>query len=366
MNKNEKIHSKKWVIVVSVIVLVILVLISTSYIFIKSYITKMNIISTKELEEGEGSDIEGAIEEVIDSEEISEGPDSKQEEINLIEDGIRSNMENNSTPIISDKNVYNILLIGSDTRSKDDRGRSDAMIIVSINKKTKKIVATSILRDIYIQIPGKKNNNRINTAYAYGGASLLLDTIKQNFKIDIDKYVSINFYAFMDVIDAIGGVSINVKKDEIKVMNDYIRGLNQLLNINIEQDIIIEEGTYNLNGKQALGYARNRYVGTDFERTARQRRVLEQVFNKIKGLNLIELNELLNIILPQVTTNLTEGEIFSLILGLPSYTNYSVEQWSVPVIGSYQFLRIRGMDVIGIDFEKNIKEILKRIYGYED
>ncbi len=362
MKKNEIIHSKKWVFIVSVIVLVILAFVSTSYIFVKSYITKMNIITTNDLEDG--LNIESDIEEVVDPEEISEGPDSKKEEIDLIESRIRSNMENNSTSIVSDKNVCNILLIGSDTRSKDDRGRSDAMIVVSINKKTKKIVATSILRDIYIKIPGKEKNNRINTAYANGGAKLLMDTIKQNFKIDIDRYVSINFFAFMDVIDSVGGVNINVKQEEIKVMNDYIKGQNILLNDDEDKDIIIEAGEYNLNGKQALGYARNRYVGTDFERTARQRRVLEQVFNKVKGLNIIELNDLLNIILPQVTTNLTEGEIFSLILGLPSYGKYSLEQWSIPVHGSYQFLRIRGMDVIGIDFEKNIQEILTRIYGY--
>lgn len=362
MKNHEKIQSKKWTIIVSVIILVILVLIGTSYIFIKSYIRKMNIVSTNELDEIEIDN--NQIEDEAEPYDNSDEPDSPKEEIELIEDSIRSNMENNSTTILSDKNVFNILLIGSDTRSKDDRGRSDAMIVVSINKKTKKIIGTSILRDIYIQIPGKENNNRINTAYAYGGASLLMDTIKQNFKIDIDRYVSVNFFAFMDVIDAVGGVNITVKEEEIKVMNDYIRSLNILLGNNTEQDIIIQEGEYNLNGKQALGYARNRYVGTDFERTARQRRVLEQVFNNVKGLNIIELNDLLNIILPQVTTNLTEGEIFSLILGLPSYKSYSLEQWSIPVKGSYQFLRIRGMDVIGIDFEKNIQEVRTRIYGY--
>lgn len=362
MKKFEKIHSKKWVIIVSAIVLVILALIGASYIFIKSYITKINIVTTDELEDE--LKIEDDFEDVVETYDSSDEPDSTKEEIVLIEDSIRNNMENNSTTIFSDKNVLNILLIGSDTRSKDDRGLSDAMIVVSINKKTQKIVGTSILRDIYIQIPGKENNNRINTAYAYGGAKLLMETIEQNFKIDIDRYVSVNFFAFMDIIDALGGVNITVKKEELKDMNDSIRGLNTLLDNNVEQDIVLEEGTYNLSGKQALGYARNRYVGMDFERTARQRRVLEQVFNNVKGLSLIELNDLLNIILPQVTTNLTEGEIFSLILGLPSYKNYSIEQWSIPVNGSYQFLRIRGMDVIGIDFEKNIQEFQTRIYGY--
>jgi anionic cell wall polymer biosynthesis LytR-Cps2A-Psr (LCP) family protein len=112
-----------------------------------------------------------------------------------------------------------------------------------------------------------------------------------------------------------------------------------------------------------LGYARNRYIGMDFERTARQRRVLELIFNKVKDLNLTEINDLLNRVLPQITTNLTEGELFSLILGLPAYSKYSLEEWSIPVKGTYSFVIIRRMDVIGIDFKENIKELQKRIYG---
>jgi LCP family protein required for cell wall assembly len=290
--------------------------------------------------------------------------DSPKEEIDNLEEKIRKNMEDNQTPIINDKDVTNILLIGCDTRKKGGSGRSDAMILVSINKKDKTITVTSILRDIYLQIPGKKNN-RINAAYAMGGASLLMDTIEQNFKIKVDRFASVDFYAFIDIVDTIGGITLDVTEKEISVINRYIEEMNRLTGQDKVLDKITSPGTYLLNGKQTLGYVRNRYVGTDFARTARQREVLEKIFNGVKDLNLIKLNELMNKILPQVTTNLTEGEIFSMILSLPSYATYELQQWSIPMKGTYSNLRINKMSVLGIDFEENIKEIQRKIYGIE-
>jgi len=104
----------------------------------------------------------------------------------------------------------------------------------------------------------------------------------------------------------------------------------------------------------------------DFERTARQRRVLELTYEKIRDCNIIKLSRLLNLVLPQITTNLTEGELFSMILNLPAYKNYNLEQWRIPFEDSYSFLKIRGMSVIGIDFDKNSKELESRIYGDSD
>jgi LCP family protein required for cell wall assembly len=266
---------------------------------------------------------------------------------------------------MKDKSVLNILLIGTDTRQMDGPGRSDAIVLVSINRKTQKIIATSLLRDIYLRIPGK-GSNRINAAYAYGGADLLMQTIENNFKIKIDRYASIDFFAFMEVVDAVGGVTLEVTKEEIPVINNYVKELNELTNQSENKGCLTEAGTLLLNGKQALGYARDRYIGyADFERTARQRRILEQLYSKVKDLGLIKLNKLLNIILPQITTNLTEGELFTLILSLPSYAKYDLEQWSVPIENTYTFLSIHRMSVLGMDFNKNIKEINKRIYNQQ-
>lgn len=360
---NKKAGRKKTKILKTGLVIVsavLLLLIGTVYFIIHSYINKMNLVTSGDTLISQTLDTTAA-DEIQDEDVNTSEPDSPEEDIKALEDSIRKNMEENSTPIKSDKDVLNVLLIGCDTRTAGGGGRSDAMIIVSINKKTQTIVATSLLRDIYLQIPGK-GYNRINAAYAYGGAELLMDTIEQNFKIHIDRFASIDFYSFMDIVNAVEGVTLDVTEEEIPIINNYIEGLNKLTGEEKEKDLLTNAGTLHLNGKQALGYARNRYIGTDFERTARQRRVLEQVYGKIKNLNLIELNDLLNTILPKVTTNLTEGEIFSMILNLPAYKDYKIDQWSVPVNGTYSFLRVRGMDVIGIDFDDNITAMSDKIY----
>lgn len=193
-----------------------------------------------------------------------------------------------------------------------------------------------------------------------------MDTIEQNFKLEVNRYASVDFFAFIDIVDAIGGVTLDVSEKEIPVINNYVSEINRLNGEEESLDNLTEPGTLLLNGKQALGYARNRYIGNnDFERTARQRRVLEQVFLKTKDLGLLELSSLMNKLLPQVTTNLTQGEIFSMILSLPSYAKYDLQQWSIPVNGSYSNLRIEGMAVLGIDFERNIGELQRRIYDIE-
>ena len=361
---KKKMSKKKKVIliVVSSIVGLLLILLLAGYLMLRNYIGKINIVDRDDNDRVEV--IDGDIEDEEDEEIDPNQTDSPEEDIKSAEEEIRKNLEENSTPIKSDEDVLNILLIGNDSRKDNTSGRSDAMILVSINSKTNKIIATSLLRDIYLQIPGK-SNNRLNASYAFGGAKLLMQTVEQNFKIKIDRYVAVNFYAFMDAVDAVGGVNLEVSQEEIPIINNYIRSLNTLTGKDTEAELLTQPGQLLLTGKQALGYARNRYIGSDFERTARQRRVLEQVFNKVKKLGIFELNDLLNQILPQITTNLSEGEIFSLILSLPSYSGYDVEQWSIPVKGSYKFLRIQRKAVIGVDFSQNIKALHEKIYGEE-
>lgn len=333
METNKKKPTRKILIIIAIsIVSIIAIILLAAYLLIHSYINKMNLVSSEsnlpnQLSDNEGDSIDEELDSLLDQDHESGATDitdSPEEEINYAEDKIRVNMEENKTPIIEDKDVFNILLIGSDTRKSGGRGRSDSMILISINKKTKTITATSILRDIYLQIPGKKNN-RINAAYSLGGADLLMDTIEQNFKLEVNRYASVDFFAFIDIVDAIGGVTLDVSEKEIPVINNYVSEINRLNGEEESLDNLTEPGTLLLNGKQALGYARNRYIGNnDFERTARQRRVLEQVFLKTKDLGLLELSSLMNKLLPQVTTNLTQGEIFSMILSLPSYAKYDL------------------------------------------
>lgn len=363
MKAKTKIRRNKTVRkTIIIIASVLAVLCLSGYLFLNNYINKLHIVhtNTSDLKAAEKNDVDNQTEkeaeassEAEDNTDTDESglPDSSAEEIAKLEAEIRKNMEDKSIPIKDDDKVLNILLIGSDTRNQREHGRSDSMILVSINRKTKKIVATSLLRDIYLKIPGKRNN-RINAAYSFGGADLLMDTIQKNFKVKIDRYVSVDFMSFVDIIDQVGGVTIDVTPKEAKAINLNLTGDNTLLS----------SGVQVLNGRQALGYSRLRSVGyCDFERTARQRRVLEQVYNKVKGLNLIQINDLLNKILPGITTNLSEGEIIYQILSLPKYFKYDIDQWSIPEKTSYKDMRIRGMSVLGIDFKENIDKLQNKI-----
>lgn len=342
------------------------------YLTIHNYYSKMNIVGgrTEEAENYGNGAIEEEWELIANENSLSEDklpdedlPDSTEDEIDALEQSIRINMENQAEELMENKKVFNILLIGCDAREEGGRGRSDSIILISINKESEQLIATSIMRDIYVEIPGH-GNNRINAAYAYGGADLLVETVEKNFKIQIDRYASVDFFVFMDIVDQMGGVDLEISDEEFLVANAYINELNVLLDEPYGTDWLPGGGPHHLNGKQALGYSRIRYVGdADFERTKRQRTVLEQIFNKVKDYNLIELNSLLNIILPEITTDLTEGEAITLALEMNAYRKYDLKQYRLPYDGTWRDMRIKGMSVLGIDFEENIRNLKRDLYA---
>lgn len=347
----------------------LLIILGGIYYYIHSCISKINVVASSRQSTGTYAEAEelGQEELLPDDEELyddinKELEDSPQNEISTLEEEINQNYRETSSNPKKDRNVQNILLIGSDSREKGKNGRSDVMMLVSINKKAKKIVVTSILRDIYLQIPGKKNN-RINAAFAYGGPELLLETLEKNFKISVDQYVLVDFYSFIDAVDAVGGLTLEVTEEDVPVINKYVQELNRLTGQEVSNDLLTSAGTYLLNGKQTLGYSRNRYVGNgDFTRTKKQRIVLEQMFQKVKRLSIFEIDNILNLILPQITTNLQEKEILSMVLSLPTYLNYDIEQWSIPAANTYKNLRINGMAVLGIDFNANITTLYEKVF----
>jgi LCP family protein required for cell wall assembly len=263
-------------------------------------------------------------------------------------------------PISDD--VYNILLLGSDTRVSGEVGRSDAMILVSINQKTETIYLTSFLRDSYVYIPGY-GNTRLNHSFAYGGPALVEETLETNFKIHIDRYVAVDFYSFMDVVDTLGGVWIDVTEDEQKVTNQYIWSMNKLMGEEWSNDYLWTNGWMKLNGKQALCYARNRYTGNDYERTQRQRTIISQIINGAKESSPSTLVDLAQVILPQVTTDMTKSEILSYCANIAAYVNYDIVQQQIPVDGSYSGATISGMSVISLNLDKNIQYLQSTIYA---
>lgn len=345
---------KRIIIVLCSVLGALLLVLAWGYSVIDGHLNRITYSSgVKEIVTDIGPDTDGAA-----------ASDSPQEDIDAMEAQTLENLKNNSEPLVYDGDVYNVLLIGGDSRVSGGRARSDAMILISINRKTSRLIATSFLRDIYLQIPGVAQGNRLNAANAFGGPALLLRTIEQNFKIKVDKYISVDFFAFADIIDKIGGVTIDVSQDEINVAAFYIRELNRIKGLPPDQGLIKNPGEQNLNGIQALAFARIRYVGNgDFGRTDRHREILGQIYSKVKKMNLIEINGLLDTLLPRITTNISKGELFSLILSLPAIAGYETDSWRIPEDGTYKFLSVRGMSVLGIDFERNYQELHERIFG---
>ncbi len=268
------------------------------------------------------------------------------------------------TEPMKEEGVINILLIGNDSRQKGEDGRSDAMILVSISNETKTIHMTSLLRDMYVEIPGYKNN-RLNAAYAYGGPELLMETLEVNFDISVNRYVLVNFQAFANLVDVAEGVDLELTNEEVKYINGYLVEYNILEGRPEGTDYLDPtlSGTVHLNGPQALAYCRIRYIGTDFARTERQRKVLSAIINKAPAAMLSNPIQMINGILPNLTTNLTETEVRSLSLKVAKLLTYDIIQGSVPIEGSYSNASIRGMSVLEVDFEKNKEYIQTEIYG---
>ena len=214
----------------------------------------------------------------------------------------------------------NIALFGVDSRQNrlKDATHSDTIIIASLNNKTKDVKLASVYRDTYVNIPDKNAFDKINAAYFRGGYSLALSTINKNFDLDITEYVTVNFQAVVKAIDLLGGIEINVKDNEVKWLNGYVRELNRINNSNVAG--ITSAGTQTLNGTQATAYARIRYTaGGDFARTERQRLVVSKVFKKLKGSDIKTINRFIDTVFPQIKTNLTDIEMLSLAKSIFSY-----------------------------------------------
>ena len=263
-----------------------------------------------------------------------------------------------------EEGVKNILLIGSDSRTEGKNGRSDAMILVSISSRTGSIHLTSLLRDIYVEIPGH-DGNRLNAAYAYGGPELLMETLEENFEIEVNRYMVVNFQAFANLVDAVGGVTLELSNEEVQYVNGYLVEYNQLQGRAEGTDYLDSglSGAIHLNGPQALAYCRNRSIGSDFARTERQRKVISAAMKNAPIALVTNGSELVNGLLSNITTNLTSKELSGLFMQAPLMLTYDMVSGSIPLAGTYSNANIRGMAVLEIDFEANKAYIQKEIYG---
>lgn len=265
---------------------------------------------------------------------------------------------------LESKNVRNILLIGTDTRSVTDSGRADTVILMSINYKARTVTLTSFMRDSYVNIP---NNgwSKLNASYRWGGAELLMDTLELNFHVSVDDYVFVNFESFAAIVDSVGGVKLTVTDDEAIAMQAPMAEINDIKGLPSNKDFITSGGTYNMNGNQALAYARIRYVGrSDFQRTERQREVVRKIIEKAKGSGISGLNNFATACAENIVTNMSKGEMFKLAMVLPYIATFEFDELRIPADDMYSGATLDdGQQVLQIDFDANIALIENNVYS---
>ncbi len=259
----------------------------------------------------------------------------------------------NTTQLASGKGVINILLVGQDGREDVEGSRSDSMMLVSVNKGTGKVKIVSLMRDMYVSIPGH-DDNRINAAYSLGGVKLLEQTIENDFQVKIDGNVQIDFESFKTIIDKVDGVEIELSQEEADYLNTAYW----------QNGWSLSAGVQTLNGDQALAYSRIRQVGnSDFQRTERQRTVLMTVFRKVKGQGKLKMLSLAKDIYPMLDTDIGIGDMISLGTTAIGMDESDIETYRLPIDGGYTNQTIQEMQVLVPDMEKNIAYLKELLFG---
>ena len=319
MGQNGKVKMKAWKKVLIALVLILVVLAGCGFGYIQSKLGKINFV-----------------------------------ELNEEELGISDNVS---------KGFRNIALLAVDSRNlkTNDGSRSDGLIVCSINENTKEIRLMSIYRDTYVQVEGH-GLTKITHAYAYGGPQLAVKTLNTNLDLNISEFVTVNFDAVIAAVDALGGITIDIEDYEIEHVNGYIKSI--MKTSGVTTDYITSAGVQTLDGAQAVSYSRVRQTaGGDYKRTERMRTVLEAMVDKAKTLSLGQLNNFANTILPKVSTNMTAGDILSLIPKLASLNIDSGMGWPYEVSGA----TIGGVWYgVPVTLKSNVERLHKEFFGQED
>ena len=301
-----------------------------------------------------------AMEETLSTEERV-GEAVSDEELSSIHDAMSSL---DSVETVSDDDIYNVLLVGVDRRDDSWNGNSDSMILVSINKEKNKVSMVSLMRDTYVDIEGV-GYKKLNAAYAYGAGPLLCSTVTDTFKIQVDRYAAVDFFDMIDIIDIIGGVTLDISAAEAEVANGYIIDMCNLMGIDPSGHMIPSEGgNIYCDGLQAVGFSRIRYVGnSDFERTERQRYVITQLIAEAKQMSVAQMTEKMQAILGYVTMNIPETDIWSMITEIPEILDYEFETSRVPYDDLYSVIYVDKQDMLVPDWEPTLERLQETIYG---
>lgn len=256
-----------------------------------------------------------------------------------------SSSELKSSPLVS-----NILLLGVDG-SAESSSRSDSMILISVDYAHGKIKLTSFLRDSWVEIPSKGKKAKLNAACSYGGPQLVVDTIEYNFGVDIDHFVMVDFDMFTQIIDSLGGVTVEVTKKEAKFINNTTR-----------QTVDYGEKVH-LNGEEALVYCRIRKLDSDYMRTYRQRKVITALINQAKTAGISKLIETMQEVFPLIQTDMSPGEITALAYKAGAgIVLFDIEQNRVPIDEHMSAKTVNGQWVEVLDIEATKEYLIEYIY----
>lgn len=354
VKRKKKMSKKKKLATALLILLTLLVIIAgVVYAVGHHYYSKTNYMTDEEVAEQLAA--QRAAQEEAEAEE--------EEEIDPELQAIQANLEQfaSTEPITSDGNVYNVVLVGLDTTTEDFIGNSDSMILISINYRLEQISMISLMRDTYVDIPGV-GYRKLNASYPNGAGPLLCETITENYKVQVDRYVTVDFGNMIDIIDAIGTIEITFTEKEAENANKSIRQQCRILGLDKDDYLIPGEGTYECNGMQAVAYARIRKVGNaDYQRTERQREVLMKLLDKVKTMSLEDIDRLANELLPMLTHNIPESEFWGLLAKAPELLGYTITQDRIPYDGLFQ--SVNGNLVP--QWDETIRKLKITLYGVD-
>lgn len=270
---------------------------------------------------------------------------------------------NISDEVQHEEGYTNVALFGLDSRENDlgKGNRSDTIMIASLNNDTKEVKLVSIYRDTLLELDDG-SYNKANAAYAFGGPEGAVSLINRNLDMNIEKYVTVNFNALVDVIDAVGGLDLELTHDEVVHMNNYCVETSKVTGKSYEKIEPEVEGTYHLNGVQAVSYSRIRYTaGGDFKRAERQRLVLQKIADKVQNMSVGTVNKIIDSVFPQISTNFTLAEMIGYAKNL---TKYKLgDSIGFPADNTTDMLNKVGSVVIPDTLSSNVMEVHKFLFG---
>ena len=277
------------------------------------------------------------------------------------------NVDNNGW---TQEGYTNIALFGTDSREgaaeNGELVRSDTIIVASLNNETKEVKLVSVYRDTMLEQEGQ-HYDKANVAYAQGGPEEAVNMLNRNLDLDIEDYVSVNFLAMADVVDALDGVDIELTDEEVVHMNNYCVETSEVTGKSYERIEPEVGGTYHLNGVQAVSYARIRYTaGGDFTRTERQRLLIEKVVEKAKDAGIVKINEIIDAVLPEVSTSLSASEILQMAVGVFDYTLGDSKGFPFDSATPESVPGYSGSYVVPVGLENNVIQLHEFLFPDEE